>query len=59
MRVHHFSEVEGPLNCSFFTNLCDAFGWKLLLLVGLAEITLKETQRKSGKDGGERCELKQ
>jgi len=33
--------VEGPLNCSFFTNLCDAFGWKLLLLVGLAEITLK------------------
>jgi hypothetical protein len=33
--------VEGPVTCSFFKNLCDAFGWKLLLLVGLAEITLK------------------
>ena len=34
-------QVEGPVTCSFFKNLCDAFGWKLLLLVGLAEITLK------------------
>ena len=40
------TEVEGPLNCSFFTNLCDAFGWKLLLLVGLAEITLKDSPTK-------------
>lgn len=37
----HGCPVEGPVTCSFFKNLCDAFGWKLLLLVGLAEITLK------------------
>lgn len=39
------AQVDGPITCSFFTNLCNAFGWKLLLLLGLAEITLKARAR--------------